>query len=49
MARQTKTQKKNALKAIRSKSATLYLNGAMSLKDTSAIEAIVQRNLKKLG
>ena len=41
----TKTQKRNALKSIQSKAAKLYLVGAMNLKDTSAIEAIITLKL----
>ena len=43
----TKTQKKNALKAIESKAMKLFTSGAMDMKDAQAISRIVQRRIKQ--
>lgn len=51
----TKTQAKRALREIRNKAfkltfpTSIAMTGYMSSKDFMAIDAIVQRNLKKLG
>jgi len=44
----TKTQKRNALKSIQSKSMKLFSTGCMSMKDADAISRIVNSNLKRL-
>ncbi len=44
----TKTQKRNALKSIQSKSMKLFSTGCMSMKDADAISRIVNTNLKRL-
>lgn len=44
----TKTQKRNALKSIQSKSMKLFSTGCMSMKDADAISRIVTSNLKRL-
>jgi hypothetical protein len=44
----TKTQKRNALKAIRSKAMKLFATGCMSMKDADAISRIVTASMKRL-
>ena len=44
----TKTQKRNALKSIQSKSMKLFSTGCMSMKDADAMSRIVTSNLKRL-
>jgi len=48
MGYRTKTQKRNALKSIQSKSMKLFSTGCMSMKDADAISRIVNSNLKRL-
>ena len=44
----TKTQKKNAMKAIQSKAMKLFASGAISMKDAEAISRIVNMRMKQL-
>jgi hypothetical protein len=44
----TKTQKKNALKSIQSKSMKLFSTGCMTMKDADAISRIVTSTMKRL-
>jgi hypothetical protein len=44
----TKTQKKNAMKAIRSKAMKLFASGAIDMKDANSIARIVDMRMKKL-
>jgi len=44
----TKTQKRNALKSIQSKSMKLFSSGLMSMKDADAISRIVTSTMKRL-
>tara|TARA_Y100001938_G_C7877439_1_gene323334 strand:+ start:48 stop:209 length:162 start_codon:yes stop_codon:yes gene_type:complete len=44
----TKTQKKNALKSVRSKAMKLYMGGAISMRDAENISKICDMRLKKL-
>ncbi len=48
MAYRTKTQKKNALKAIQSKAMKLFASGAVSMKDADNISKIVNLRIKQL-
>ena len=44
----TKTQKKRAMEAIKSKAVKLYTSGAISLKDFDDVSKIVSMRLKQL-
>ncbi len=44
----TKTQKKNALKAVQAKTMKLFASGAVSMKDADNISKIVNLRLKQL-
>jgi len=46
--RHTKTEKRRLLTAMQSKSAKLYLEGVLSVKDCEAVDRIVKRGLSKL-
>jgi len=48
MAYRTKTQKRNALKAIQSKAMKLFTVGAISMKDAENISKIVNLRIKQL-
>ena len=48
MAYKTKTQKKNALKAIESKSVKLLLSGSVTIAEATAISKIVKAGMKRL-
>lgn len=49
MAKLTKTQTRNLIKAINQKTAKLYLNGHMSVQDADKIRLIMHKVHKKLG
>jgi len=44
----TKTQKRNAMKAIQAKAMKLFASGAISMKDADAISKIVNMRMKQL-
>ena len=44
----TKTQKRNAMKAIQAKAVKLYTSGAISMKDFDGISKIVSMRMKQL-
>ncbi len=48
MAKMTRKQKLNLMKAISSKAGKLWQSGVMSTKDLVAVEAIISKYMKKL-
>tara|TARA_R100001463_G_scaffold106967_2_gene161563 strand:- start:841 stop:990 length:150 start_codon:yes stop_codon:yes gene_type:complete len=48
MAKRTKAQKKRLIAAVSLKSAELYLEGLLSVKDVEAIERITNRAFNKI-
>ena len=48
MSYRTKTQKKNAMKSIQSKSMKLFASGSISMKDADAISKIMNMRMKQL-
>tara|TARA_R100001086_G_C11710731_1_gene224061 strand:- start:118 stop:261 length:144 start_codon:yes stop_codon:yes gene_type:complete len=44
----TKTQKKNALRAIRAKAMKLFASGVLSMKDAEAIDKIARTVMRRL-
>jgi len=44
----TKTQKRNAMKAIQAKAMKLFASGSISMKDADAISKIVNMRMKQL-
>jgi len=44
----TKTQKRNALKAVQAKAMKLFASGAISMKDADNISKIVNMRIKQL-
>ncbi|GAI95056.1 unnamed protein product [marine sediment metagenome] len=48
MSYRTKTQKKNAMKAINSKAMKLFASGSISMKDADSIARIMKTRMKQL-